>query len=120
MKVKSGKCVLCDVGVYTGHKNKRGEELHTGDIILLWHGNYIGTEDESWYPESGLTAVVSDQYQTYSDGSVVEKEGDPEFFVMGVKGCGFDSQEWDFQIVKKYSDVISGENWPQFGFSYED
>lgn len=118
MRIKSGNCVLCDVGVFTGHTNRMGQELHTGDIILLWNGRYVGTDMEEWYPETGLTAIVSDQYQSYSDGSVIEKDGEPQFFVMGVKDCGFDSPEWDFQIVKKYYDAIVGEHWETFGFNY--
>lgn len=122
LQVFSGNCCKCDVGVEVGAKDYMGEEIHTGDIVMVWHGEYIGTDIECWYPSGGLTIVVSDQYQTTSDGRSfvhIENEGKPIPFVMGIAGCGFDHPEWQIHTVKKFSDVIDGEHWPAYGFSYK-
>ena len=119
LKVFSGKCCLSDIGIEVGHLDYDGNPIHTGDIVMVWHGHYIGTDSECWYPAGNLTAVVSDQYQSFSNGSVVEKEGAPEPFVMGIKDCGFNSTDWHIHIVKKFNDVVEGEKWPAYGFSYQ-
>lgn len=120
LRVFSGKCCLCDVGIPVGATSTWGEpvEIHTGDIVVLWHGRWVGTDVEEWTQSGGLTAVVSNDYQTYSDGVIelIHDGGKP--FAMGIKDCGFDDSEWRVEVVKKYSDVIPGEHWPQFGFSY--
>lgn len=117
LKVFSGDCCECDVGIAIGHKDHYEKELHTGDIILVWHGNWIGTDLEQWSCDAELTAVISNQYQSYSDGSVTYNQNH-EPFVMGIKSCGFSNPEWRIQVVKKYSDVIEGEHWTAYGFNY--
>lgn len=121
LRVFSGNCCLCDVGIPVNAKSTWGDpvEVHTGDIIIVWHGDYIGTDIETWYPTGGLSVVVSNDYQSFSDGSVELIEGTHEPYPMGIKGCGFDHPEWRIQVVKKHSDVISVEHWPDFGFSYK-
>lgn len=120
LKVFSGKCCLCDVGIPVNAKSTWGDEveIHTGDIIILWHGSYIGTDIEQWLPSVGLTAVVADQYQSFMNGAISVLNASPTPFPMGIKDCGFSDPEWRIQVVKKYSDAIEGENWPEFGFSY--
>jgi hypothetical protein len=109
---------LCDVGIEVGAVDLYGRALHTGDIVIISHGEYIGTDAETWTPSNGLTAVVADQYQSFSDGSVKLDNAKPEPFVMGIKGCGFDAPDWHITIVKKFSDVIDGEHWASYGFNY--
>lgn len=120
LKVWSGKCCLCDVGISTNAKSTWGNslELHTGDIVILWHGQYINSDLEQWLPTDGLTVVVANQYKSYSDGSIVVQDAQPIPFPMGIKDCGFNHPEWRVQVVKKYSDVIAGEHWPAYGFSF--
>ena len=118
LKVHSGKCCLCDVGVAIGHQDYNGIELHTGDIVTTWHGTWIDTDCEFWDGGDQLTVVVIDQYQTYSDGAVVLREGPHVPFVMGIRDCGFSHPEWRVRLVKKFSDVVDGEHWPAYGFSY--
>ncbi|UXH58362.1 hypothetical protein [Pseudomonas aeruginosa] len=120
LRVFSGKCCLCDVGIPVGATSTYGDpiEIHTGDIVIIWHANYLGTYFETWIPTDGLTAVVSRDYQSFSDGTVQVLDTVSEAFAMGIKGCGFRHPEWRVQVVKKYSDVIPGEHWPEFGFSY--
>ena len=92
------------VGTATGFEDQSGKEIHVGDIAIVWRGDYIGTDLEIWTPCDGLTAIVG-------------TEGD--FFVMGIKDCGFDSKEWRIQIVKKHWDVVDNEQWPAYGFNYQ-
>jgi hypothetical protein len=117
LKVFSGKCCLCDVGVDTGATDASGQHIHTGDIVMVYHGDYVGTDLESWNPCGGLTAVVSDQYQSYADGKI-EETGNNNPFVMGIRDCGFNDPKWQIRIVKKYFDVIDGEHWKAYGFNY--
>lgn len=120
LRVFSGKCCLCDVGIPVGATSTYGDqiEIHTGDIVIVWHGDYLGTGLETWMPVGSLTAVVSSDYQSFSDGTIQLLDTAEEAFAMGIKNCGFLHPEWRVQVVKKYSDVIPGEHWPQYGFSY--
>ena len=110
---------MCDIGIPVGHDDAHGHPLHTGDIVQIWHGDYLDTDLEQWMPADGLTCVVSDQYQSYSDGSIVENK-DPQPFVMGIKSCGFDHPGWKVAIVKSHADVIRGERWPDYGFRFDE
>jgi hypothetical protein len=118
LKVFSGECCKCDAGTPIAEKCQSGADLHTGDIVLLWHGEYLETEIECWYPNEYLTVIVTDQYTSYSDGSIVKNTDDKQPYAMGIKSCGFNAPEWRIQLVKKWSDVVEGEHWPAFGFSY--
>ena len=97
LKVYSGKVMLCEAGQAVGNG------LHTGDIVIVWHGEHVGTDNEQFYPVEHMSVVV--------------KEGD-EPYVMGIRSCGLDHPEWKIQVVKKYSDVVAGERWPSYGFSF--
>lgn len=121
LKVFSGKCCLCDVGIPTMAKTTYGDpvELHTGDIVILWNGRYLGTDNEFWNASDSLTAIVANQYQSYSDGTIILKDKNPLPFAMGIKDCGFNDPEWRIQLVKKYTEVIPGEHWKAYGFSYD-
>lgn len=118
LKVFSGECCQCDVGIPVGHEDMHGNPLHTGDIVQLWSGDYIGTDLEQWTPTDHLTCVVSDQYQSYTSGRIEEKDN-PRPFVMGIKDAGFGSPEWKVRIVKSHADVIQGEHWTAFGFRFD-
>lgn len=116
MYVYSGKCRLCDVGVETGFHDCNDVSLRTGDIVITY------TEDELGFANLGvLTVVVSDQYQSYSDGTHVEKEGEVEFFVMGIKSIDINEDgTWRVKRLKGYESVLDGEHWPDYGFSFRD
>lgn len=118
LKVFSGECCFCDVGIDAGHKDVAGKPLHTGDIVLVYFGDYIGTDVEEWRPCGGLTAIVAGQYQSYQDGSIELRSATPRPFAMGIKDAGFDSEHWQIHRVKAFADVVEGEHWPEFGFSY--
>ena len=119
LKVKSGKCFLCDTGRETTAVSTWGDtvKLHTGDIVIVWHGAYLDTDIENWTP-CGMSVVVCNQYTTYTDGRTIETEEEFEPYVMGIKDCGFTNNEWRIQVIKKFSDCIEGEHWPNYGFSY--
>ena len=118
LRVYSGECCLCDVGTPVGAKDVSGNDLFTGDIVMVWYGQYLGTDVELWHPSGGLTCVVSDQYLSFNTGEIKEKP-DPEPFVMGIKDCGLNHPKWQIHKVKGFSDVVEGERWPEFGFSYK-
>ena len=94
----------CDVGILATNIKSvvDGEFVYTGDIVLVWHGHYVGTYDEIWYPADSLTTVLFDQYHRYSD------EDQP--FVMFYKKADFES-EYKVQVVKSHKDVVNGEHW---------
>jgi len=120
LRIFSGKSCLCDVGIPVNAFSTWGDpvEIHTGDIVIVWHGDYIGTDLESWTPTDGMTAVVANHYQSFSGGVIELRREVCEPFAMGIKDCGFDHPEWRVQVVKKFSDVVPGEHWPAYGFSY--
>lgn len=91
LRVYSGESCKCDVGLPVGAKDRMGRDLHTGDIVIVWHGEYLGTDIERWDPSEGLTCVIADQYQSYSDGSITQNPvGLIDPFVMGIKDCKLD------------------------------
>ena len=117
MYVYSGKCRLCDVGTETGLIDEAGAELRTGDIVMTYTVDDIAGCSNL----GGLTVVVSDQFQSYTDGRHEEKNGAPVFFVMGIKGVDLNAPgEWRVKKLKGAEHVIDGEAWPNFGFSYAD
>lgn len=118
MKVFSGSCYLCDSGIPTGEVDMHGRELFTGDIVQLWHGNWIGQDLEEWMPSDGLTAIVADQYQSYSDGSFEIISEKPRPFTMGIKDVGVQGGAWKVSLVKSHKDIVHGERFPAFGFNF--
>lgn len=109
MYVYSGDCRKCEVGLETDLVDWNGDPLRTGDIVIL-------IKDDMY--NSGLTVVVSDQWTSYSDGTHVKREGDLEFYVMGIKSVVL-GEGWQAVRVKKFEDVIEGERWPDYGFNYK-
>lgn len=119
MKIFSGSCCICDVGIPTGEVDINGNDLYTGDIVQLWHGNFLGTDVEEWLPSSGVTAIVADQYQSYSNGKIELLDESPKPFTMGIKQHGVQSGEWKLTLIKSHKDIISGERYISFGFNYK-
>lgn len=115
MNIYSGDCLLAKCGMPVSFEDLDGKELHTGDIVVLWYRN---NEDEDWHSCKGLTAVVEDKYTSYSDGTIkITNDGNP--FVMGISTVDLSAdKQWGVELVKKYSDVVDGEHWSNFGFKY--
>ena len=118
MRVYSGNCCMCDVGIPAHQNDMHGNELFSGDIVQLWHGNYLGEDIEEWLPSSGLTVIVGNQYQSYSDGTIKLLTNSPELFTMGISSCGVQNDEWKVSLVKSHKDIIEGERFPSFGINY--
>ena len=114
--ILSGNCRLGDVGEQTPLIDSAGNELFVGDIVITSIINEFGI-----CSNNGLTVVCSDKWTSYTDGSHVAKNEDVKYFVMGIRNVNFmgaDSDNWIVNRVKSFSDVIPGEHWPEFGFSY--
>lgn len=121
LRVFSGDYCKCDVGIPYNFKDRYGAdiELHTGDIVLLWSADYEGTDYET-QTFHGMTVIVSDQYTCYSDCEVVENIDAVQPFVMGIKDVDLSNDSWRVELVKKYTDVVDGEHWRDYGFNYRD
>ncbi|MDY6857334.1 MAG: hypothetical protein SWO11_22050 [Thermodesulfobacteriota bacterium] len=119
MKIYSGSCCLCDVGLPANQKDIHGNDLFSGDIVMLWHGSYLGTDIEEWLPSDGLTAIVGNQYQSYSNGTVKLLTNKPSLFTMGISDCGIQNDEWKVSLVKSHKDIIPGERFIAYGFNYK-
>ena len=122
MFIYSGKCRQGLCGEETNLKNIDGDALFVGDIVLLY------TQDQFGYCSSGdLTSIVSDRYNSYSDGSITENK-EYSFFAMGIKSCEFNNEyeedskdtQWYCKRVKLWSDIVDGENWKSFGCNYSE
>lgn len=114
--VLSGKCRIGDVGEPTPLKDSTDKNLFVGDIVIVSTIDGIGICDNL-----GLSVVCSDKWTSYSDGTNVAKESNIEHFIMGIKNVDFmgkDSDKWIVKRVKSYKDVIAGEHWEDYGFSY--
>lgn len=101
LEIYSGKVCLGRAGVETGVRDLRGRPVNTGDIVILYHDD---GPDCSIRVSSPLTVVVQ-----HDDG---------DFYTMGIRSVGVSSEEWPVEIAKKYHDVVPGEHWPEWGFSY--
>ena len=119
MRIYSGSCCMCDIGRPTGQMDMHDNELFSGDIVQLWHGNYVGTDLEEWLPSSGLTAIVGNQYQSFLNGTVELLNAHPDLFTMGIADCGVQNEEWKVSLVKSHTDIIEGERFASFGLNYK-
>jgi hypothetical protein len=120
MYIYSGDVRLGDCGDPTPYVDMYGKELFVGDIVVTL------TEEDGVFKSLGsLSAVVSDKYTSYSDGTHKVKDGDIEYFVMGIKSAwpkceDGKKKEWAVLKVKDHSDVINLEHWSDFGFNYRE
>jgi len=114
--VLCGECREGNVGEATNLCDTNGSPLYVGDIVCLATKDSFGIS--CFY---GISVVVSDRWTTYSNGTHEEKLGLITHFVMGIKDVDFmaDDSEWYVKKVKSHSDVISGEHWIDYGFSYQ-
>jgi hypothetical protein len=116
MFILSGNSVKGRCGRETNLKDRNGKPLFIGDIVVLFHRDNLGLNQFQ-----GLTAVVDDEYTSYSDGSIVVTDQNPRAFVMGIKDCDIMSEncEWSVERVKSYKRVVDKENWYEYGFNYK-
>lgn len=121
LRVFSGNSCLCDVGVEWNGYDRWGNklQLHTGDIVLVYKVCHADTDFEE-HIFQGMTAVVANQYKSFTDGEVIVNKEPLLVFVMGIKGVDLSTEDWRVEIVKKYTDVVDGEHWKDFGFNYKD
>ena len=118
--VYSGVCRQGTLGMETSLNDVTGEKLYVGDIVMA------STIDKSGIcSNNGLTVVVSDEFRSVNNGKETEyipKEGQIEYFVMGIKNVDFmnaDSEKWIVKKLKSFKDVVNGEKWTDFGFNYK-
>ena len=118
--VYSGVCRQGTLGMETSLNDVTGEKLYVGDIVMT------STIDEFGIcSNNGLTVVVSDEFRSVNNGKETEyipKEGQIEYFVMGIKNVDFmnaDSEKWIVKKLKSFKDVVNGEKWTDFGFNYK-
>ena len=118
LAIYSGDYCMCDIGRKTGEVDMYGRELFTGDVVQLWQGYYVGTDHEEWLPSDGLTAIVADQYVSYSDGSVELLDENAKPYTMGISSVGISNHVWRVQLVKSHTEVIEGERFKSYGLNY--
>lgn len=101
------------------------DELYVGDIVLAFYIEKNG-QTHSHY----LTAVSTNKYQSYSNSERVDIIENKTPFVMGISGCVTPetglysntedvSEGWAYQRLRKWDNVVDGEKWEDFGFSYK-
>lgn len=119
MRIFSGSSCFCDTGMPANEEDMHGNDLFSGDIVQLWHGEYLGSESEEWMPSSGLTAIVGRQYQSYSNGTIETLTDKPRLFTMGIADNGIQNEEWRVSLVKSHRHIIAGERFESYGFNYK-
>lgn len=123
MYLFSGNCCMCVVGDKTGSVDMNGDPVFVGDIVQLWHCNFVGTDYEEWHPTTGLTAVVRNEFRTINHGYKMTVENDEESdrmepFTMGIKKSGVCGGEWAIKIIKSVADIVDGERLKDFHFRF--
>lgn len=116
MFILSGNRVKGRCGRETKLKDRNGETLFVGDIVALFHKDNLNCDKFQ-----GLTAVVDDEYTSYSDGYIAVTNRNPQAFIMGIASEDIMSEksEWSVERVKSYTRVINNENWYNYGFTYK-
>lgn len=115
----SGACLMAELGNATGVTDEAGNELHTGDLVMLFRGHYIGQDYEGWYPQ-GLTMIVEDKYETYLGNEYthcIDKSKSGKPFTMGIADHGVQSDEWKVQLVTSHKDMFHGFSIIPYGFN---
>ena len=120
MRIFSGKVCMGYCGTPTHEFDELGNELFVGDIVKLYHGQFIGTDDETWHPSGGLTAIVSNKYVTYGDGSIEVITETPKAFTMGIFNTGVQGKEWKVELIKSHRDIVPGEHMVFYGFNWRE
>lgn len=114
--VYSGNVRIGNVGEPTPLKDFTRKDLFVGDIVITSLIDEFGICNNN-----GLSVVCSDRWISYNDGTHIQKNGEIEYFVMGIKNVDFmgvDSEKWIVKKVKSHEDVVIGEHWKDFGFNY--
>jgi len=120
LAVFSGNCLMGLCGEDAGFHDMSGNDLRVGDIVMIYTVKEWGEGGVDYFPD-GLTAVVSNEWTSYHDGTHKRSEGEIRYFVMGLASVPMDAPgEWRVIRVKKFEDVVHGEHWSAFGFSYGD
>jgi hypothetical protein len=116
MFILSGNSVKGRCGRETNLKDRNGKPLFIGDIVALFYRGNLRLERFE-----GLTVVVDDEYTSYSDGTTVVTNQNPQAFIMGIASCNIMSEncEWSVERVKSYKRVVDMENWLNYGFNYK-
>jgi hypothetical protein len=110
--IYSGQCRLCEIGRETSILTNKEEKLYTGDIVMIM------TKDNNYAPHH-LTAVCADDWENVQGNEPVYK-GKSHAFIMGIKDSCIKNkgEDWYIYRVKSYKDVVDGEHWKAYGFSY--
>ena len=111
--IYSGECRFCEVGLPTQIKDDCENMLRTGDIVMSYTTSELGID----YFD-GLTVVVADHFENYQGQEPQEMEDKGKPFVMGIKSVSLTDDVWRVRRLKGYEDVINGEHWKDFGFSF--
>lgn len=110
MYILSGKVRAGDVGEETSLLDAGGNPLFVGDIVSVVQVDEMGN-----HCFSGLSAIVSDKWLSYTD----KESNRTPHFVMGLKCVDINtSTEWIVYLAKSHKDVMVGEHWKEYGFSY--
>ncbi len=114
--VRKGKC-----GDATKLVDYHDKELFVGDIVTIFS---VREQDGHKYPLSieGLTAVVNDMFTSYVGGTHKVTNSEPHSFVMGIASVDFQAKDSDWIVVKvkDHSQMVDGEHWSEYGFSYSN
>lgn len=102
LEIFSGKVRLCEVGLETKFRDVDGKKLFTGDVVVIY------TDNGALEATNNLSAVVA------------HEDGTP--FVMGIANVNLLDEPgyWRVLRIKSHEDVIAGEHWSAWGFSYRE
>ena len=114
MYVYSGDVRLCKVGADTEFRDLHNNLLRTGDIVVSWC--------RDGHTVTGLSVVVRDEFNCYFGQEPIPLDEPGEPFVMGLKTANITEPDtegfWQVMRVKRAEDVIDGEHWKDYGFSF--
>jgi hypothetical protein len=114
MYIYSGTYRMGLCGENANLKDNYENQLFIGDIVVVSH---FDKDTETIDANFSLSAIVSDRFVSYSDGTHVE-HNEYKCFIMGLRDA--DLSEWFVKKVKSFDAVIENENWKEYGFNFHN
>ena len=118
MKIYSGNLLKGICGNETSLRDRYGDWLYVGDIVLLYTIDEFGLSNEMY-----LSCIVCDKYKTYPDGGIEVINKNPAYFAEGIENVDFmkENSKWIVEKIKSFEDVIDGEKWTDgYEFNFKD
>lgn len=110
--VFSGKVPLCEIGKPTTLIDRDGRPLFTGDIVTIFT---VDSDDNIRHSSEVLSCVLELTEEKDLSLHGVTRPGP---WVMGIRDVDLSNSQWRVLRLKSWKNVIKGEHWEDYEFSF--